>query len=428
MYYLTITTLVHVYLIKVYYEKKININFLNAFLIFLIIILKVSVFKLLNDPFTIFIFAWLCIFILAQVLIGKNIKRNLELSFFIELINALAYYISAGIVLMATQRFNVKDVMNFSLALNEHYVPHILITISILLSFGIFRRYIPLKFLYDSDEEKDLSGLFVILAINLIIKTMYDLNLNYGVKFILFAGINIFVIIFYVKNRQLGLERAKGIQELRDKEKVIKELSLYIKTIEELVDKFREFRHDCKNMLLGVGLDSSKIDDLVDKVDEEVKSSTNYSIFLNLKDIKYSPLKSLLYYYIMNALKQKIEIKLTVLGTVEGINMTDLEFSRILGIIFENATESAIEAEEKKIDIYIEKLGGKLNIAIGNTFKEEINAVENLFRKGFSTKGENRGMGLYILRSIIDKNPGLELKTYIQEECFIQDLYLNTTN
>ncbi len=424
MYYLTITTLIHIYLIRVYCEKKININILNVVLIFLIIILKVRVFKLLNEPFATFIFAWLIIFILAQVLIGKNTKRNLELSFLIELINVLAYYISGGIVLITTQEFNAKDIMNFKLALDMHYIPHIIITTSILLSFGIFRRYIPLKFLNDNEEDNDLSGLFVILAINLIIKTMYNINLNYGIKFILFVGINIFVIIFYVKNRQLSVERVRGRKELREKEKVIEELSLYIETIEELVDKFKEFRHDCKNMLLGVGLDNSKIDELVDKVDEEVKSSTNYNIFLSLKDIKYSSLKSLLYYYIMNALKQEIEVKLTVLGTIENIAMSDLEFSRVLGIIFENATEAAIDSHEKKIDIYIEELNGKVNIAIGNTFKDKIENLKDLSKKGFSTKGENRGIGLHILKSIIDKNPSLKLETYINEEYFIQDLFL----
>lgn len=232
------------------------------------------------------------------------------------------------------------------------------------------------------------------------------------------------IIIFYVKNRQLTVERVRGRKELREKEKVIEELGLYIETIEELVDKFKEFRHDCKNMLLGVGLDNSKIDELVDKVDEEVKSSTNYNIFLSLKDIKYSSLKSLLYYYIMNALKQEIEVKLTVLGTIENIAMSDLEFSRVLGIIFKNATEAAIESHEKKIDIYIEELNGKVNIAIGNTFKDKIENLKDLSKKGFSTKGENRGIGLHILKSIIDKNPGLKLETYINEEYFIQDLFL----
>lgn len=424
MYYLTITTLIHIYLIRVYYEKKININILNAVLIFLIIAIKVRVFELLNDPFTTFIFAWLMVFILAQILIGNNIKRNLELSFFIQLINLLAYYVSGGLVLIVTNKFSAKDVINFDLALKIHYIPHIVITTLILLSFGIFRKYIPLKFANDNEENKDISGLFVILAINLIIKIMYDINLNFGVNFILFACINIFVTVFYVKNRQLNLERIRRMQELREKEKVIEELSLYIETIEELVDKFKEFRHDCKNILLGVGLDNSKIDDLVDKVDVEVKSSTNYNIFLNLKDIKYSPLKSLLYYYIMNALKKEIKVKLNVLGIVENIGMSDLEFSRVLGIIFENATEAAIESDEKKIDIYIEKLNGKFNIAIGNTFKNKIKNVEDLSKKGFSTKGENRGMGLYILKKIIDESPGLELETYINEEYFIQDLFV----
>jgi two-component system sensor histidine kinase AgrC len=334
----------------------------------------------------------------------------------------MAYYISAGLMLFVTQKFSIHEVLNLKL-MGETFIPHIVITNLIMLLFGIFSKYIPKKFL-NEDEGKNIRDIFFVISINLVVQIMYLLNITQGTWLILFVMINAFVMIFYLKNKKLNNEKTIVRQEIKEKEKVIEELSQYIETIEDLVDKFKEFRHDCKNMLLGTGIESSKIDELIGQVESELQESTNYDIFLNLKDIRYSSLKSLLYYYIMNGLKKGIDIKLAVIGTVKDYKLPNIEFSRVLGIIFENALEASGYSEEKKMEIYIEASVESLNIIIGNTYRDPIEDIEELFEKGFTTRGEGRGTGLYNLRNIIDKSTVYKLDTYIREGLFIQDLLI----
>jgi two-component system sensor histidine kinase AgrC len=415
-----ITTLLHLYLIHVFTGQRLKIRFYSVAAAVVVIFFKVFMFSFLADSFLFFAVAWFCVFVLTTVFTEGNIRRNLELSFFIALINAMSYYIGAGILLFVTQRFNLEEVLNLSL-IGQTNIPHIAITASILLLFGIFSEHIPLRFLYEK-EEKDISGIFFILSINLVIQIMYFIPVSQGTKLILFVMINVFVMVFYIKNKQLNIDKAKVRKEIEEKELIITELSQYIHTIEELVDQFKEFRHDCKNMLLGTGIEGSKIDEMVGQVESELKRNTNYDIFLSLKEIRYSSLKSLLYYYIMNGLKNGIDIKLNVIGNVKDLKLPNIAFSRVLGIIFENALEASANSVEKKIEVYIEAPEKYLNIVIGNTYRDPIGDVEELFKKGFSTKGEDRGTGLYNLRSIIRQNSIFQLETYINEGLFIQDL------
>ena len=90
-------------------------------------------------------------------------------------------------------------------------------------------------------------------------------------------------------------------------------------------------------------------------MNKEVVGDNNYYAFLNLKDIKYLPLKSILSYYIMLTIKKHIEISLIVIGEIKEVHISEVEFSKIIGIILENALEEASENDNKKVEIYVEK-------------------------------------------------------------------------
>ena len=113
------------------------------------------------------------------------------------------------------------------------------------------------------------------------------------------------------------MKNIKDELELNEKEKRIEELSLYIDTIEELVEKYKEFKHDYKNMLLGVGIENLNENNLLEKLNREVVGDRSYYAFLNLKDIKYIPLKSILSYYIMLSIKKNIEVSLITIGEIK---------------------------------------------------------------------------------------------------------------
>ena len=82
MYNTIATTLAQAYLIYAYSDKKIKINFKTICAIILVMIVKPAVMGFLKDDILIFIFVWFCIYIIIHFLTDKNMKSNLQLSFF----------------------------------------------------------------------------------------------------------------------------------------------------------------------------------------------------------------------------------------------------------------------------------------------------------------------------------------------------------
>lgn len=424
MYYTIATTLAQTYLIFVFSDKKINFNYRSIFAIITVILIKPNVMLFLKDNLLSFIFVWFCNFILTYFIIGKNFKRNLELSFFVELITLMSYYMSSGILLIFDSSINIGDIFNFNILLNPMNNYFILIYLGFMIAFGVFRKYIPLVFPDNYIKKRNFNGIYIIMIINIFIKILNELNIEYGIKLISFVSINVFILIFYIINNQLNIENEKDELELNEKEKEIKELTLYIETIEELVEKYRGFKHDYKNIVIGLGIESLNENNLLDRLDKEVIGDKRYEAFLNLKDINYIPLKSILSYYIMLSLKKDVEVNLITIGEIKECHISEVEFSRIMGIILENALEEASKNDSKKIEIYIEASKESLNIVVANTFTMQKLNLNEIYNKGYSTKGENRGLGLFILRSLVDKNSNITLDTFIRNGMFNQDIYI----
>lgn len=426
MYYTIATTLVQTYLIYAFSDKKIKANFRSICAVVLVMIIKPPIMIFLRDNFLSFIFVWLCNYVIAYFSIGKNFKQNLELSFFVELITLMAYYMSAGIVLILGYNMSIKDIFNFNILFYNvnHYF--IVIYLSGMIAFGLLRKFIPLDFSEENARYRNFSGIYIIMAINILIKIINDLDINYGIKLIAFVSINFFILIFYIINDELNIKKVKDEIELKEKENRIKELTLYIETIEQLVEKYKEFKHDYKNILLGLGAGDLNESNLLDKLNKEIVGDKSYNAFLNLKDISYVPLKAILSHYIMLSIREKIEVSLISIGDVKECHISEVDFSRVLGIILENALEGASANEDKRVEIYVEAINKDLNITVANSFKSKEIKLDEIYEKGYSSKGENRGLGLYILRSIVDKNPNVTLNTFISEGMFVQDLYFSS--
>jgi two-component system sensor histidine kinase AgrC len=130
----------------------------------------------------------------------------------------------------------------------------------------------------------------------------------------------------------------------------------------------------------------------------------------------------------MLSIKNGVEVSLITVGNIGECSISEIEFSRITGIILENALEATKDTDDRKIEIYVEDSGSLLNIAVANTFKNQKLNIEEIYRRGYSSKGENRGLGLYNLKTLVDKNPDITLNTFINEGMFTQDLYIKAKN
>ncbi len=102
------------------------------------------------------------------------------------------------------------------------------------------------------------------------------------------------------------------------------------------------------------------------------------------------------------------------------------EFSRILGILLDNAIEAARECEEKMVRVEIRKDSRRNRqvLVIENTYLKEKIDFEHMFEKGVSSKEHNTGLGLWEVNKILKKYPNANLNTFHDEHFFTQTLEL----
>lgn len=120
-----------------------------------------------------------------------------------------------------------------------------------------------------------------------------------------------------------------------------------------------------------------------------------------------------------------IKIHLEVFLNLNDLNMKIYEFTRAFGILMDNAIEAANECDDNKvINVEIRK-DFKVNrqvLIIENTYKEKDVDLDKIYEKGYSSKPNNTGLGLWEVRQIMKKNTNLNLYTSKNDSFFNQQL------
>lgn len=94
------------------------------------------------------------------------------------------------------------------------------------------------------------------------------------------------------------------------------------------------------------------------------------------------------------------------------------------GILLDNAIEASKECDEKIINICIRKdsKASRQILLIENTYNDKKVDTEKIYEKGFSSKPNNSGIGLWEVRQIIKRNINLNLFTTKNDKFFRQQL------
>ena len=183
----------------------------------------------------------------------------------------------------------------------------------------------------------------------------------------------------------------------------------------------------------------NQLSKLINKTDDEdLKKEMEQILNVNLIDeakilsaLKYMPksdIKSLIYYKIIIAKKKNIDIVVDISNKInkkqfnfDKHNM--IQLTQLIGIYFDNAIEAATESSKKKIVFETYMINKNIVFVISNTYKGKIK-LSNLPKKGVSSKGANRGKGLYFANKIINRNNNLEASSIIIGDYYIQKLII----
>ena len=182
----------------------------------------------------------------------------------------------------------------------------------------------------------------------------------------------------------------------------------YVKVFEDWVENEQLNCHEYKNQLAVIRA-MTKEKKVIDKIDSltKTKITLNEDMIVSLKYIPNGGLKGLLYYKIAVANNKKIRVTIDVSKTVEKdlkrlSEEQNKDLSKILGIYLDNAIEATENVKKKNITLEIYKLDNEINFVISNTYNKD-SIVHNNAIKGTSSKGINRGKGLYFAKKLVDK-------------------------
>lgn len=221
-----------------------------------------------------------------------------------------------------------------------------------------------------------------------------------------------------------------GTNKLDTTTRDLEEAQLYNKTLTILHDSIRGFKHDFHNIVQSIGgyADRGDLEGLRIYYRQLLQDCgrTNNLTALNPEVINNPAIYNVLATKYHKADEIGVQINLGIFINLNEIekHMKIYEFTRILGILLDNAIEAAAECENKIIHVSFRKEQNRrrLLVIIDNTYKNKDINVDKIYEKDFSTKSKetNSGLGLWEVRQILKKNNNLNLFTTKSEEFFSQ--------
>lgn len=303
-----------------------------------------------------------------------------------------------------------------------------------------------------------IAIIFISFLTSLTIKTIrYKNNSTYNVKnsinlvtlivtFLLLMP-NLAMILYYHDNKPLPLtliiinivaiiatfvinifNTQRSIKLIQAEEELITEKT-YISTLKQLVDDLRTFKHDYDNTLNTIKgfIYVKDFDGLTSFVGDVVKETRTISTLnkLNPELFKNSSIFGLVTAKFEYAKKSDVAMNIEIYCDLDNLAIKTYDFTRILGILFDNAIEASAGTKQKIVNFLVVGKDNKVTIEISNSFSNTGLTVEEMTKKGVSSKGENRGLGLYKVNEILEKYPKIIHEVTSADDIFLQRIIID---
>ena len=411
--YISMLFLILLFNIKTNIKKKL-------LYVFLVSVIGIIVDFIIPNPFDTFLNA--LIFLLCTMIIFKtNILKSLSAI-------VIPFIITIILELLLSRIYFLVFHADYTIGMN---IPIHRLIGTFLIYFIMFLIYLLLKYFkvnfskiqIVSKKHKYLLVANIIFGIILIGTQLYILTFYTYLLPAFILGLSIISIVTYVA---ISFYTIFTVSKLETTSTNLEEAQLYNKTLEILQDNTRAFRHDFANILQGmVGyMDNNDMDGLrkyYSQLVDDIQTSNNLTT-LSPKVVNNPAIYNVLATKYHKADSLGIKIHLEAFLDMNELHMKIYEFTRVLGILMDNAIEASSECDNKIINVTFRNDNRKHMqlLVIENTYKQKDIDTDKIFEKGYSTKEGNTGLGLWEIRQILKKNNNLNLYTTKNDETFTQ--------
>ncbi len=315
-----------------------------------------------------------------------------------SLINCIYNCLVTMLIISVSQMvFYLPGILVYNLC-NSEEIMAVFINLLTLLLIIITRKAKLYNALHNICRRKEIKAVIsIIVSIGILLYYSYRIKKDNVVPIDLYLTCLLFliIVIFSIYRWQ------RSNYEVELKEEQLKIARKYNDSFQILVEVVRKNQHDFDNHLLalsGMNLNSASRDELEEKQKEYKKTILEQNKY---NKILYRINDPILAGYTFSKLSELEEQGLNVFydvniksDKVDDIPVYDI--IEIIGILLDNARDALKENNlEKRVKFILSEDNERFTIGVYNVspyYSEE--SIIKFFRKGYSTKGENRGIGL----------------------------------
>lgn len=415
-----ILTISEFYVVKGYLDSDNKLLKPKNLLLLIIVVSVVITFKLEYQLETTLI-NFLVMIIVCKLIFNKSLPKTIvAVGFF--LVEMLFADIINATILMSF--FTVEDLRSVWYVI---LLSNINVIFLILLINSIKPLSNKMKKIVTETKEKGLRPFILFCALTVIIivvlfnnvNKMFGWNSDYIINLAIMITFFCLVILFIIEKS--NYEKLQGKYDY---------LFDYVQSFEDKIEEDQLNRHEYKNQL-AVLKNLVKNKDAKRLLNEMIETSTEVDVKW-IEQLKYLPkggIKGLIYYKMIIAYNKKINLVIDISKNVtKTLSRLDEQqrkvLTKLIGIYFDNAIEAAEKTRKKLVNVEIYKINDRLTFVFTNNYSEKDKKVVHNQKRGYSTKGEGRGNGIYFANKLIKKNPWIEKERIIMDNFYIQKIII----
>lgn len=366
-------------------------------------------------------YSMLCLF--YKIIFEKELSKILVISLVLYLclcVSEIVMVIIVGIFLeiMNQPMLIMKDsiIMNFLIAMLEYLV-----------IYNTKDKVISFVSNNNLGQKSGIIVIFVVLITLALLEFKIPLS-KWGFNAEFIITMTILLSFCFI-----GVIMIKQNSDIQKTKAMYQNLADYSDITNNLLEDYRLVSHERKNQLLVIRsmLDNSN-KELVDYVDSLLDKNVGfkYEWIGELNRLPLSGLKGLINYKLVEANSLNISTNISISKEVTKSKLNKLSTNQkdalysIMGVYIDNAIQAATSSKDKEISLEIYKEKRKIIIILANTYSGKIE-LEKLDDYGYTTKGKNHGVGLHLVKRILESENIYSQSRELFNKYYVQKLIIN---
>lgn len=413
-------SVIYIYLL-IFLSKALNLKMLDYIKNIIITILVGIICYGINHIASSIAILLITIYLIGKV--DKNYKKSLFVSLIALIIQAICSYFVGSVLETLSLQQSLFDTL-FGVIISYSVLGVVIFGLGVVIFEIVNIRDIDFK--ENNLYINSVIAIFIVFCA-IVYYNIYSLQSQSLTVTGKYTILIILISLIVILSLFVGIKGFYNDRDLKIKDNELKALQNYINETEDAYLEMRKFKHDYINILSSIAgyicdEDMKGLEDYFNKKIAPLnRTLENESLKLaSLKNVKATEIKGILTIKTIQAQNKGINIDIEILEEIESISWDTILACRGIGILMDNAIEAAEECNYKKINLALIKKEKSKIIIIQNTYKDKNINLKKIYEQSYSTKGNDRGLGLSTLKESISKANNIILDTKISEEFFTQ--------